>query len=235
MHKFFYENFLANVFPQRCLLCQTKSEQKIALCDECIKDLPIISYACLYCGIDLPQVDMTICGECLKNPMKNQIAIIPFHYQPPIDHFITQLKFRQKLITADILAKIYLPYLKKYYLANPPWPEIVFPIPLHRQRLRERGFNQTLEIIKILQKESNFKIDYQNCERLKPTLSQANLNAKKRKQNMKDAFVLKKNINYQHIAIFDDVITTTNTIRSFIKIFKKTSVKRIDIWAIARA
>ena len=221
------------VLPPYCVLCSFTSDQMGHLCSICREDLPYIIFACKSCGLALEKDDIQRCGACLKDPFSTGLALVPFHYQPPIDHLVYQFKFFNDLKIAPVLAELLEHYLHPIY--NEHWPQVIIPIPLHIDRLKERGFNQSLEIGKILSKKLGIPVDYDSFVRHKKTKTQSHLNAKLRAENMRNAFSLVKPLIYKHVAILDDVITTTQTIRSFSKILRKAGVERIDIWAVARA
>ena len=113
-------------------------------------------------------------------------------------------------------------------------PECVIPIPLHTQRLRERGFNQSLEIAQLITKTLNIPLDYSLCKRNKATPFQSGLTAKQRKLNLKNAFSITKPHQYKHVAIFDDVVTTGTTVNELAKQLKKSGVEIVEVWAITR-
>ena len=107
-------------------------------------------------------------------------------------------------------------------------------MPLHKQRLRERGFNQALEVSRIIAKSLEIKLDYTLCLRHKSTPFQSGLSAKQRKLNLKDAFTVTKSHQYKHVAIFDDVVTTGTTVNELARQLRLSGVTTIEVWAIAR-
>ncbi len=228
---------LFNFFiPVRCLLCTEKTNSSVALCAVCAEDLPIIIHPCRQCGIDIPVENNGLCGQCLKKTTKPwEELIIPFDYAPPINYFIVQLKFHANLAAADVLAHLLSDKIKAYYQHNPPWPEVIIPTPLHWRRLCKRGFNQAVEIAKPLAKEFNIPLDMRHHKRKRATKMQSDLSAKDRSLNVKSAFIVSNPFPWQHVAIVDDVVTTGSTIQEFAHTLKAAQVKRIDIWACARA
>lgn len=226
----------AIIFPQLCVLCDMPYAGDIAFCHICQEDLPWITHGCQKCGAALSEcASASICGECLHTPIATGIAVIPFHYQSPIDFLITQLKFNENLRVASVFAQLLQPYLQKAYADTLSWPEVIIPMPLHLKRLSERGFNQALEIAKTLVRNISVPIDVALCQRQKYTEAQANLTAKLRKANVHNAFSAAKNTGYRHVVILDDVITTGHTVRALVKTLNKAGVERIDVWAVARA
>ncbi len=113
-------------------------------------------------------------------------------------------------------------------------PECIIPVPLNQQRLRERGFNQALELSRIIAAQLNIPLDYSLCQRDKATPFQSGLSATQRKQNLKNAFKVTTINSYHHVAIFDDVVTTGTTVNELARQLKLSGVKTIEVWAIAR-
>jgi ComF family protein len=198
-------------FPKICLLCGIKNSANL----------------CNFCAAELPKLSQ--CHEIYASP-----TIALFHYENPIDYLITELKFNKKLAHANLLGNLLAIHLAEYY-KNHTKPEIIIPIPLHKKRLHERGFNQALEIAKPISKILTIPLDKASVIRVKNTKMQATLRKKDRKKNVKKAFFAKTSLNYTHVALIDDVVTTGNTMTECIKALKNAGVLKIDIWCVARA
>jgi len=119
--------------------------------------------------------------------------------------------------------------------ATTPQPELIVPVPLHRERLRERGFNQSLEIARQVGKQLNLKIDYRSVIRVKPTPTQTDLPLKKRRSNVRNAFKVNRSIEARHITLLDDVVTTGSTTDELARCLKQSGVERVDVWTVTRA
>lgn len=199
---------LINIFfPRKCVLCN-KFAFQIDICDKCWQKLP-------------------------RNLSTEIFA--PFKYQTPISDFILGLKFGEKLPFARLLSDLMIEPLFQYYKDRQK-PEVIIPVPLHKKRLQERGFNQALEIAHPLAKKIQIPIDFNFVRRIKNTLAQAQLAKKDREINIKNAFAINKHHkkNYQHIALIDDVITTGNTINELCKELRQNGIKKIDILCAAK-
>ena len=113
------------------------------------------------------------------------------------------------------------------------------PVPLHASRLRERGYNQALELAKPLARALRIPLAEGVLSRTKPTAAQTILDAKTRRKNLRGAFVvnesLRAKIEATHIALIDDVMTTGATLRECTRVLKRAGVARVDVWALARA
>lgn len=220
------------VFPIICILCGNYTKTALSICSECSIDLPFITEACELCGIQL--TTSGICGACLQTPPPYATTLAVFNYQYPIDKLISRLKFSGNLAVAhaigEVMARTILPHLN----STNNRPDCIIPIPLHPKRIVERGFNQALEIARPITKATGIPIDFKSCYRKEPTQAQSLIPANERAKNIKNAFAIKKAINYRHVAILDDVVTTGSTVREFAKLLRKNGVEHIQVWCCAR-
>jgi ComF family protein len=220
-----------SIIPPSCVICRLPSKRNFDLCVDCENDLPWIHSACQQCGIAL-NTKTPFCGNCIKTQPFFDNTISLFNYVTPIDKLVTQLKFSRKLCNASILGALMAKKLKQHY-ASRELPELIIPVPLHRKRLRQRGFNQAIELAKPVAKQLGLNIDRKLCKRIKNTPAQISLRAKQRKRNVRNAFQI-KTLNVDYIAIIDDVMTTTSTVNELSKCLRQQGVKKIDVWVIAR-
>jgi ComF family protein len=146
-----------------------------------------------------------------------------------------ELKFHQLLVNAAVLGRLLADALQAHGHYSKSLPDVILPVPLHRERLSERGFNQALEIARPISKVLQIPIAIQSAERTRHTAAQARLNAEKRGENLRNAFKIRTNVAGLHIAILDDVITTGRTVESLSRALKAAGAKRVDVWAVARA
>lgn len=226
-----FAQIMLSIFPAFCVICFSKG-LKYGLCNNCKNLLKTDQPVCIQCSNYLLAADnATICGACLKNPPYFDSTLSVGIYAAHLKKMITEFKFHEKLYLYRIFSHL---LVEKIQQQSNPLPECIIPVALHRYRLQERGFNQALEIAKGVAKALNISIDYSCCKRIKYTLPQSSIPAKERQQNVKHAFILTREINYKHIAIIDDVVTTGSTVNELSRIFKKAGVKKIDIWCIAR-
>jgi ComF family protein len=203
------------LLPQKCLLCYRSCLNHYDLCEECEQELPWLP-------------------EQFYPPLllfNKSVAL--FHYDFPVNYMIAQLKFQHQLIYASLLGKLLSQKIATAY-RNESLPELIIPVPLHINRLRERGFNQALEIAKPISNHLQIPINFQDCLRSVNTLPQSSLTAAARKQNIKKAFIIVKEIPATHIVLIDDVITTGQTITELGHTFKNAGTQKIDIWCCAR-
>lgn len=229
------KNNLFSLVPKQCLLCLSPTHNKHLLCTSCEGDLPKNHSHCIICATPFPLPESyeksLICGKCLKNPPAYTTSLIPHLYATPLKQLITHLKFHADLTYVPLLAKSFIHGINR---GTNKLPDCIIPVPLHKQRLRERGFNQALELARVVATQFNIPLDYSLCQRNKATPYQSGLSAKQRKQNLKNAFTVIKQHSYKHVAIFDDVVTTGSTVNELAKQLKLSGVETIEVWAIAR-
>lgn len=233
VHKTIY-NLYHQLLPTVCILCGCLTGHIQNICAHCFKELPSLTYGCIRCAQFLYSHDL-LCGSCLKNPPPFDLTYALFPYQPPIIQLIIALKFRGQLTIAQTMGELLAHKIHSTWYATKKLPDLLIPVPLHPKRLRERGFNQALEIARPIAKSLNIPIDIHSVRRVKHTRAQSGLPANKREHNIANAFTADANYKDLTIAVIDDVITTSHTIRELCKILKQNQAKSIHIWCCARS
>lgn len=208
---------------------------KFSLCDTCREKLPYVKVACKTCALPLSSDSKSLyCGECIKQKSYVDYAYNFFHYAPPIDYLINQMKFHQQLSVTAVLADLLKTGLGKCVSLN-DLPDALLPVPLYKKRLVKRGFNQSLEIIKPFSKTNKIPILLDSVVRSEETQAQTLLNKQERKRNVANCFTLTNELNYSHVVIVDDVVTTGATTNELARILKKSGVEKVGVWSLARA
>lgn len=131
---------------------------------------------------------------------------------------------------ANLLGKLMVNHIIQHKLQK---PDAIIPIPLHVKRLRQRGYNQALEIAKPLSKQLNIPILTNHLVRNKHTRPQTDCTIKERKKNISNSFTVVNPPQFQTIAIVDDVITTGATINEAAKVLKQNGVEQVFAWSCA--
>lgn len=224
------------LLPGACVLCSDHPLGNIDLCEACYLDLPWLKTVCSCCAQPLTLTESStqlLCGACLQQPPFFNRTFSMFVYQEPIKKLITGLKFQKKLIYAKLLGELLTRQLASAYQED-CLPECIIPVPLHQTRLRERGFNQAVELARPIANKFKIKIDLQCCRRVHATTSQAELPAQERYANVKNAFRVKNSFKAKHVALLDDVMTTGHTINELSKVLRQAGVRQIDVWCSAR-
>lgn len=150
-------------------------------------------------------------------------------YLAPVSILVPRFKFRQDLAAGRLLVEIFCrmtPQLEK--------PDVIVPVPLHRGRLRARGFDQALELAKGIARNKAIPLRSDLLSRIRHTDAQTHLNGSQRRQNCQNAFIVNDKNLPAHIALVDDVMTTGTTVRECAKVLLNAGAKRVDIWVLAR-
>lgn len=212
---------------KNCVLCGADADQYI--CTPCFNDLPQLpANHCPICLWPVPTNE--ICGSCLNNPPAFTRTIAAMRYSFPVDALVQSLKYRANLTLAPILAQLLVISLH----AAKTKPDVIVPMPLHPLRLRERGFNQAMEIGRYVAKRLNIPLFPDCCKRIKHTQPQAELPWKQRQKNIRKAFDCTIDLSGKHIAVVDDVMTTGATLNELASVLRKQGALEISNWIIAR-
>ena len=235
MLKFWRAKAEAWLYPAHCVLCGEAGAAGKELCHACLAELPYNTPCCGRCALPLAVATPagTLCGQCQQAPPPYDSSFSLFHYAYPVDQLIQQLKFNAKLNVARLLGELMATRLQDKCRHAPP--EIIIPVPLHTVRLRERGFNQALELARPIANRLGISVDAHSCIRTRPTAVQSLLAAKDRRANTRGAFKIIKPIDARHIAIVDDVMTTGHTLQEFAGVLRKAGARTIEVWTCARA
>ncbi|GLQ47309.1 amidophosphoribosyltransferase [Dyella lipolytica] len=218
------------LLPWRCLLCGDAGAEGVDLCAACIEELPRNTHCCERCALPLP-VSAPLCGRCLRKAPQWHAAWAPFRYAWPLDRLETRFKFSRDLAAGRVLATLW-----QRQPHPPALPQLILPVPLHRRRLRERGYNQALEMARPLARALNIPCAHDVLRRVRHTDAQTALDATERRRNLRGAFALRGDVALPaHVAVLDDVFTTGTTLSECTRVLKRAGVERVDVWALARA
>lgn len=231
------QKFLSYLLPNFCALCARQSRDGI--CPACEADyFPYIANRCRKCALPLSDTKANTCGACLASTPDFDRTFVCCNYVAPIDNLVLGLKFGHQLRFAKPIAE----FLEKSIHRNSTFLQgsttLFCPVPLSRQRLSTRGFNQSLEIARsvTLPKDSILLADL--IWRLKDTIQQSSLHPDDRNRNVRGAFfinpALRNHIQGKHIAIIDDVITTGATLNEIAKLMKQAGAKSVSNFVFAR-
>jgi ComF family protein len=220
------------LLPPYCLLCGQAGSEQRDLCAACAADLARNRVCCPRCALPL-DAPAPLCGECLQREPPFAAAFAPFVYASPLDQLIMRLKFGRSLAAGRVLSELWFDELRSM---PPVLPEVLIPVPLHPARLRERGYNQALELARPLAKLLGIALHDDVLARTRPTPAQSNLDAIERRQNLRDAFSVASGATLPtHVAVIDDVMTTGATLHECARTLLRAGVARVDAWALARA
>lgn len=226
----FFSGLARALLPLRCLACEEPGDDGLDLCPECRAELPFNRAACARCALPLPR-PAPRCGRCAGGRLPQASARAVFRFERPVDQWHRRLKFHGDLAAGRLLGQ-----LLAAELAGAPRPAALVPLPLHRTRLRQRGFDQALELARPLARALDLPLLSDRLRRRRHTAPQSELDAPARRRNVRGAFVVAPGPPLPgHLALFDDVMTTGATLQEAARALRRAGVERVDLWALARA
>jgi ComF family protein len=157
-------------------------------------------------------------------------VIAPFAYAPPLDHYLHALKYREARSLGRALALL----LVERLAAAPRAVDALVPVPLHASRLRRRGYNQAVEIARILASELAIPLLARGAHRTHARKPQSDLTAGERQANVAGAYSVTRRVDGLRLAIIDDVITTGATVNALAKELHTAGAAQVEAWAICR-
>ena len=221
---------LYGLLPGRCVLCTGATHRFLDLCVDCESDLPKLDNPCWRCGLTVP-IHQDLCAKCIIYPPPFSHCFAALAYGPPVDKLIGQFKNHQKIIIGKILAQLLADAYLKHHLI---FPDYWIPVPLHKDRLKSRGFNQALEIAEVVSDNTCIPINSRLCRRIGKNQEQKLLSAKQRTLNTKNVFVLDQALHGETIGIVDDVVTTTSTVSALSHLLLENGAAEVQVICLAR-
>jgi ComF family protein len=241
------------LLPPRCLVCGLPGADGRDLCAACRDALPWNRPACPRCAlpepvpamIQLPLAAVGRCGRCLHQPPPQDATVAALAYRVPLDRLLPRFKFHGDLAAGRLLAQLLADSLVDAPAgrlardtpgptAAMPWPDLLVPVPLHPRRLRERGYDQALELARPLGKALGIPVRADGLRRMRATAAQSTLGAVARRQNVRGAFAAAPGAWPARVALFDDVMTTGATLAACASALKQAGVGRVEAWVVAR-
>lgn len=214
-------------FRQDCLLCGDDSPT--LLCTPCARELPAVtSGACPRCG--LPVLQNIICGHCLKTPPFFDATCAAFRYIYPINKLIQSFKYGHRLALAPYFGAHLAALVRHRVVAD-----VIIPLPLHLDRLKERGFNQAMELARPIAESLEIPLLPHLCQRTRNTGTQAGLPWKERRKNVLHAFHCGTPLDGKNILLVDDVMTTGASLNECARTLRLQGAKHITVLVVARA
>lgn len=212
--------------PDSCQLCGDAVSGP-PVCPGCEADLPWNGPACGVCARPLDGPGP--CGRCLGRPPGWQAAVVPLVWAFPVDRLVARLKYAGVIAHARLLGGLLAD------AAEGRAADVMVPVPLHPGRLRERGYNQALEIAGPVARRLGIPLRPAAVARVRPTRPQVGLPGKARRRNVKGAFVCRRRFDGLAVAVVDDVLTTGATVADLTRALRGAGAARVEVWAVARA
>jgi len=214
------------LFGGSCFLC--RGEARSLLCEACDADLPRLpAPRCPCCALASPAG--AVCGRCLAQAPHYDATIAALSYDFPADTLIHAFKFRGELAFASFFSGLLL-----QKIPSGPAVNFIVPVPLSAGRLRERGYNQAVELARPLAAATRAPLELDLCERARDAPPQMELPWAERGRNVRGAFRCTRSLIGASVAVVDDVMTTGATLDEIASTLKAAGALRVVNWVVAR-
>ncbi len=208
-----------------CVLCGAAAPAR-GLCAGCWAELPWLrGPCCARCAHPLPSPG--ICGRCIAEPPHYDTVVAACRYAYPAGELIQACKYGGRLAAATPLAAMLATVVSQR-------PDVLVPMPLSAERLRTRGFNQALELARVLSRALAVPVNAGLCVKTRETPPQSRLPWKERRKNIRGVFVVQANLDGRHVAVVDDVLTTGATLNELARNLKRAGAATVTGFVVAR-
>lgn len=212
-----------------CNLCNQFHKGNLAVCEFCINFIKPLGPHCQQCAYPLPQSKLALCGQCIKKPPYFDNTYVGYLFEEPLRGLLHQFKYQQALYLGTLLSHL----MGKVIPLENDFTPCLIPIPMHKTRIRQRGFNQAAILAKLLAKQFRLPYDLKSCKKIINTAPQVSLDGSQRQKNIRDCFLV-SSIPYSHVLLIDDLLTTGSTANELARLLKKAGVVRVDVCCCAR-
>ncbi len=216
------------LYPARCPVCDKIIPYRHGIvCETCQNNLPYIreSY-CLKCGKKLYQKEAELCADCsrMSHEFEENRALFP--YDEKIRRSLYRLKYANRREHAILFARLagsrYEGWIRRI------GADCIIPVPLHKKRLRKRGYNQAALFARELAKGMQLPCLEHSAERIRATLPQKGLNPAERQKNLKKAFKIRQNdVKSKIVLLVDDIYTTGSTLDALAGECKRAGAEKV--------
>jgi len=226
------------IYPRNiyCLLCEKpiKTDDEYSLCDECRGKIEWIKKPiCDVCGKPLDEnYDNESCVDCLNNSHMFTKGLSSIVYNGNIKRVVHNFKYHNKRYIGYHMAEIITDTLRQNKI---DYIDYIVPVPMHKNKKRQRGFNQSSIIAKYIARNMDLNFNDKNLIKIRDTSEQNKLNKKERFENLKGAFHLNSTdlFREKEILLVDDIYTTGNTVDACCEALNKANPKAIYIASFA--
>jgi ComF family protein len=226
------DSILNLLFPVACVVCRARVLERRwgAACPDCWSRLePLAPPFCPQCGEPAPAIE-GLCGRCRKGEYAFDLARSALFFTDTLREIIHHLKYAERVSLARSLGDIL-----KVCLEHEPFSgRIVVPVPLHRKRERERGFNQAELLAQRVARRLGVPTRPRWLARVRATRPQSDLVAAERRANVRGAFRAAPEVSGRHVLVVDDVLTTGATLGECARALRDGGARRVGVLTVAR-
>jgi ComF family protein len=216
------------IYPPSCPLCGEVLESREGkACPECVRRLSFVGEpCCARCGKDIEDEEAEFCSDCgstHRSYIKGFPALV---YDAEINPCMMAFKYGGKRGYADFLASLIVKRQGQEILAAAP--DVLIPVPIHKARLKKRGYNQAELLAKSLSSYLGIPCDSDLLIRQKNTRALKTVEGNAREQNLKNAFnSVSKSVEYSRVLLVDDIYTTGATIEGCTQVLNRLGLQEV--------
>lgn len=230
------------LYPPVCPVCDSTlpSGRRGRLCDRCEGKLkPIAQPACLKCGKQLESRIQEYCGQCSKINFHFKRGFTLFNYDGEARDLILKLKYNGRKDVAEYFANCVVDIYGNSLKAT--GADAIIPVPIHKKRLKKRGYNQAQSVAEIIAEKLNIICIEDLLVRTRQTEAQKGLTGMERLVNLYDAFSVDSLVLHKHktrmtlekVILVDDIFTTGSTIECCSLVLQKYGIKEVYFISVA--
>jgi ComF family protein len=237
--RLFVEKFLQFLLPRQCPCCEKFLEEgQEGICTACLSKIHWIEPPfCSVCGTPFVsrEAGSHPCGACLVKKKYFTMARALGFYEGSLQEAIHRWKYQGKTHLTPFLGEWMAEGLSRYW--DSYQFDLLVPVPLHLHRLRERGFNQTLLLVKELSRRTGIPYQKRVLQKRRPTIPQVDLSGIEREKGVKGVFhiIRGEQLEGKSILLVDDVYTTGATVNECSKVLLAGGAERVDVLTLAHA
>lgn len=215
------------LYPARCPVCHEIVKGKGRICPACKKKLRYIKEPkCKKCGKEIEKPEQEYCRDCQRFKHSFDRGAAVFAYDPVMRRSISMFKYHNRREYAKYYAEEMYQHCERFIKFCRP--DVIIPVPVHRLKKRQRGFNQAELVAKELGKLIHVPVVTDYLIRAEKTTPQKELTRQQRKENLKKAFAVEgTGVSYERVLLIDDIYTTGATIDAISEILKENQTKII--------
>ncbi|MBQ2752750.1 MAG: ComF family protein [Firmicutes bacterium] len=229
------EEILDFLYPPRCIVCgkiALKIKDDKALCGKCRKNIPWIENLSRCDSCSVPLENGNVCTVCKGREKSYKKAISVFEYSD-VKTTVEDYKFKSHKYLSVSIGSVMFTYISRFYPDILKECDVLCPVPIHSTRLKERGYDQSALIGKIISEKSG--IEYKDIlVRVRPTSPQSLIKGfSNREANVKGAFKVNKDVIFKKVLLIDDVLTTGNSANECAKELLKAGARDVYVFTFA--